>query len=118
MQEFLHNLARSLAWIQPFVIVAGTASFLTTATFALNSDIAGDRYLVPALLLCCWCLLVFTLVNMFSNPPPNVEQTRGFFKRLAVRIHRFVRNLVALSFLGLTMALIVLSYRLVAIGVG
>ncbi|MCB1672657.1 MAG: hypothetical protein R3F41_08990 [Gammaproteobacteria bacterium] len=118
MQEYLHNLALRLARIQPLVVLAGLAALLAAGSFALNPKLAGDRYLIPTILLCCWCLLVYTLINMFCATPPSLARTQGFFRRLAVRFQRLLRNLLALCFLGLTGALLVLSYKLAVTGVG
>jgi len=118
MLEKLHNLAVKLAWIQPVAVVAGLSALLAAGYLAIGQSALTDQYLIPAILLFCWCLLVFTLVGMFRAPPPVIDRSMGFFRRQLVRFHRFLRSLVALAFLSLTVALIVLSYRLVTIGIG
>jgi len=118
MLERLHNLAVRLAWVQPLAVVVGILALLASGYLAVGHDVLTERYLIPAILLFCWCLLVFTLVGMFREPPPAKDGRMGFFRRQLVRFQRFLRSLVALAFLALTAALVVLSYRLIVIGIG
>lgn len=118
MLEKLHNLAIRLIWVQPLAVVVGLLALLAVAFLAVGQGDLTDRYLIPAVLLFCWCLLVFSLVGMFRVAPPAVEEHTGFFRRLRIRIQRFLRFLLALAFLALTIALVFLSYRLVVLGIG
>lgn len=118
MLERLHSLAVKLAWIQPLAVFAGVLALLTSSYLAIGQDALTDQYLIPSILLFCWCLLVFTLVGMFRSPPPAKDASMGFFRRQSVRFNRFLRTLVALAFLSLTAALILLSYRLIVTGIG
>ena len=118
MLEKFHKLALKLAWIQPFTVVIGSLALV--AIGYLTSAGAGmtDRYLIPAILLFCWCLLVFTLISLFRLPPPAIGRETGFFRRQIIRLLRFFRTLLALAFLVLTGSLFVLSYKLVTTGIG
>jgi hypothetical protein len=118
MLEKLHRLAVRLAWIQPLAAVVGILALLVSAYLATGQETLTDQYLIPAILLFCWCLLIYTLVGMFITPPPVSEPGMGFFMRLRVRFYRLLRTLVAVAFLSLTVALALLSYRLISIGIG
>ena len=118
MLERLHKLALKLAWIQPLVVVVGLFALLASGYLAIGQDALTDQYLIPAILLFCWCLLVFTLVAMFLSPPPASDEHMGFFRRQLVKFKRFLVTLVALAFLALTVSLVVLSYRLIVTGIG
>ena len=118
MLEGLHRLALRLAWIQPLAVVIGFLALLASGYLATGQDVMTDQYLIPAILLFCWCLLVFTLVGMFRAAPPAKDESMGFFRRQYIKFQRFLRTLVALAFLALTFALVVLSYRLIITGIG
>ena len=118
MQEKLHELAIRLSWLQPLAAIAGISAFLVAGYIALDPGMALEQNLVPTILLSCWCLLVFTLISLFRAVPPTTDRSQGFFLRQKIRFHRFLRNIIAILFLVLTAALLVLSYRLLTIGVG
>ena len=118
MLERLHYLAVRLAWVQPLVVIIGFAALLASGYLATSKDALTEQYLIPVILLFCWCLLVFTLVGMFRAAPPVKDESMGFFRRQLVRFQRFLRTLLALAFLALTVALVVLSYKLINTGIG
>ena len=118
MQERLHHIATRLVWIQPLVTAVAIAALVAALFFAVAPDADAETWLIPALLLFCWSLLVVTLVSMFRTTPPAADRNTGFFRRQMIRLHRAFRNLLALAFLALSLALIILSYKLLAAGVG
>lgn len=118
MQEKLHELAVRLSWLQPLAAIAGLSAFLVAGYIALDPGMELERKLIPTILLSCWCLLVFTLISLFRANPPVVDRSQGFFLRQKIRFRRFLRNIIAVLFLVLTAALLILSYRLLVIGIG
>ncbi len=118
MLERLHALAVRLVWARPPAVIGGILALLFSTYLATGQDALTDKYLIPAILLFCWCLLVYTLVGVFMIQPPHSESGAGFFRRLRVGFHRFLRILMAMAFLALTMALALLSYRLISTGIG
>jgi hypothetical protein len=118
MLERLHNLAVRLAWVQPLAVTVGILALLVAGYLATGQETLTEQYLIPAILLFCWCLLIYTLVGMFITPPPVIEPGMGFFIRQRARFYRLLRTLVALAFLSLTVALALLSYRLISTGIG
>ncbi|MEZ5489971.1 MAG: hypothetical protein R3F50_06585 [Gammaproteobacteria bacterium] len=118
MQEKLHELAVRLTWLQPLAAIVGVSAFFVAGYVALDPGMELERKLVPTFLLSCWCLLVFTLVSLFRAIPPAIDNNQGFFLRQKIRLQHFLRNILALLFLILTVALLVLSYRLLVVGVG
>lgn len=118
MQEKLHELAVRLTWLQPLAAITGVSAFLVAGYIALDPGTELEPKLIPTFLLSCWCLLVFTLISLFRAIPPVIDNNQGFFLRQKIRLQRILRNIIALFFLVLTAALLVLSYRLLVIGVG
>jgi len=85
---------------------------------ALLLDRLGDAQFLISLILFCWCLLVYTMINWFHAPPPSLESASGYWQHLTFKIRRFLLLVMAVIFICLTVALAYLSYRLLISGVG
>lgn len=118
LTQRLHKLARRLSRYQSGVIVIGMLALLAAGAIAIDEQSPWEQWLIPSLLLCCWSLLVFILIDVFRVEVAEPDRSAGFLRRLQLRFHRLLRNLLALCFVGLTAALVVLSFKLLGTGVG
>lgn len=118
LTQRLHKLARRLSRFQSGVVVIGMLALLAAGAIAIDEQSPWEQWLIPSLLLCCWSLLVFILIDLFRVEVAEPDRSAGFLRRLQLRFHRLLRNLLALCFVGLTAALVVLSFKLLGTGVG
>jgi len=107
-----------LSRFQSGVVVIGMLALLAAGAIAIDEQSPWEQWLIPSLLLCCWSLLVFTLIDLFRVEVAEPDCSAGYLRRLQLRFHRLLRNLLALCFVGLTVALVVLSFKLLGTGVG
>jgi len=118
MLERFHHFALRFRWLQPAGLLVGSVSLLTAGYAAMSTAPGIDVLLIPAILAFCWSLLAISLTGAFEMQPPVVERGAGFFRRQWVRLQRALKILVAIGFMGLTVALIVVSFQLINAGLG
>jgi hypothetical protein len=75
----------------------------------------GDLFLVPAIIGLLWSLSGYAFILNFRSVPCWSEEARGLFKRLKLRLLRFWYWLLASLFLATTLALLLISIRLIRV---
>ncbi len=122
MLDRLHKYAFRLRWLRlPLVYLSVMAIVLAgyVTIFPVNpGESVNDSLFIPALLLFCWSILAFSLINVFQVAPPTVDSKLGFFRRQAAKFRRALRSIIALGFLLLSIALAVVSIKLMTTGLG
>ena len=112
----LHQLALKLRWTYPLLMLSGLAALGLSAWVALvSADNAEQTLLIPAVLAFGWCFLGLSFLNLFRSVPARLgPETKGFLQRLARQMHRGFLWLIAVAFIALTLALLLLSYKLLS----
>ena len=119
MLDRLHYFAEKFSWMRLVVVLPGAAAFLYAAYIVLASDEATtDQTFIPTLLLSFWCLLIYCLISVFRQGHPAIDSEAGFFRRLSIKFRRAIRAILALAFIGLTVSLVVVSFKLISTGLG
>lgn len=95
-----------LAFLSVFFFAGLLYIILTSTTHS------GDLFLLPAIIGLLWSLSGYAFILNFRSVPPWDSATGGFFKRLKLRLFRLWYWVLASLFLGTTLALIVISIRL------
>lgn len=97
------------------LIVLGAAALATALWIAIQSgDSAESSGLIPALLLCGWCVLLLSFVNLFHAVPPSAGPGLDWRARLAISLQRALLWGVGFGFLLLSLALVLVSYKLLS----
>ncbi len=109
-------LAQRLSPATPGFVAAAAVCFVAFWCVLLGtSPRVQDRYLVPLLLGLLWSLSAWSFVLNFKTVPDPAAAAVGVFERLQRRLQRVWCWLLALLFAATTGALLVLSFRVLAI---
>jgi hypothetical protein len=116
MIEILSLISRKHQWLRPFTLLVGAVCvcLFLYAIFSSSSH-SQDVYLIPSLIGFFWALLFNILVSAFLNVPKKPDSKDKLFKRLSVRIKRGCYHLLGIMFIILSLAVLVLSFKMVGI---
>jgi hypothetical protein len=115
MLHQLHSLAIRLRWTYPLLMIIGAMALAMTAWIAIGSDnSAEESWLIPAILLLGWCFLLLCFLNLFRVVPAIPVPGMGWRQRLLLRAQRGFLWAVALGFVMLTLALVVVTIKLLS----
>lgn len=70
-----------------------------------------DIYILPLICAFGWCVSLFGIAVSFRNPLPEIQTGDGFFRKLKIRIYRFINWFWSLSFLVITGMMFYISYK-------
>jgi uncharacterized membrane protein len=111
--KHLQGFARWLRPARPLFIGLGVLSFLIAAFLVLVGDPqSGDSLLLGVVVGLLWCLCALLLIDTFENVPPPASAEQRSLARLKRRIVRLWYALLALAFLGLSVAALLVSKRI------
>lgn len=91
------------------IMMLVTAWVLAGAPAALQ-----DRWLIPAVLVSVWLLLLASGLNMFAQVPTAAEPQMSWWTRVKTRLHRGLYHLFAWFMLLVSLSLIVVTFQLTA----
>lgn len=115
----LQGLAR---WLRPALpVLRGLAVllFLVAAYLVVFGDPQrSDAVLLPAIVGFLWCLCAAVFITTFESVPPPATADMAGWPRLKRGLARSWYGLLALVFLGLTVAGLLLTNRLVGEALG
>ena len=116
MIETLANFSSKLNWMKPLIILLGLGFFaLSCATVLGVQGIDSDVYLVPSVLAVIWSMLVLFMISTFPHVPPKPDKDIRLLMRFRIRLKRGIYYLLGLVFLVITLALLMLSFKLFGI---
>lgn len=73
-----------------------------------------DRWLIPAVLVTVWLLLLLSGLNMFAHVPATAGTQISWWARVKNRLHRSLYHLFAWFMLLVSLALVVVTFQLAA----
>lgn len=110
----LQGLARRLRPALRLFVGLGVLSLLLAACLVLFADPeTSDPLLLSSVVALLWCLCAAVFITTFETVPPPAGMSRRRWPRLKRGIARMWYRLLALAFLGLTIAALLLSKRLI-----
>jgi hypothetical protein len=116
MLNTLSELASKLHWLKPIAYFLGLGTLaLVIKSLFFSAANTGDVYLIPGVLGFIWSLLLISMLLIFPGTPGQPVKTDKFFRRIKIRIIRGVYFLLALLFIGLTLAILLLSLKLIGV---
>lgn len=113
MLNTLISISSKLYWMKP--IVALCAVFSLATFFCSLFDIgylSDETFLIPALAGFIWSVLFFVLLSAFTNIPDKSDKKYTFLLRIRHWFLIFGYKILAVIFLLMTAAGLVLSFRL------
>lgn len=115
----LDTLQRLAQWMQPaarYLSVAAVILLLTCLGLLLLTagGERGDRLLLPAIAGLVWCIFGYVFIQTFESvPAPPGAEIRGW-RMLKRRLARAGHWLLAIVFLGATIAALTLTNRIIS----
>lgn len=96
--------------------VAGLIIMTAVTVWVLVGAPAGqqDRWLIPAVLVSVWLLLLASGLNMFARVPAMAESHLSWWARVKIRLHRGLYHLFAWFMLLVSLSLVVVTLQLTA----
>lgn len=75
----------------------------------------NSGYLIASVLALLWSLATVCLVSTFPHVPSKPSKELRFFRRVKVRLVRFVFHIAAWVFVGLSLTIVWVSWRLASV---
>jgi len=117
--QHLQGFARWLRPARPLFIGLALLSFFIAAFLVLFGDPqSGDSLLLGVVVGLLWCLCALLLIDTFENVPPPASAEQRSLARLKRHIVRLWYALLALAFLGLSIAALLVSKRILGEALG
>ena len=116
MIETLESISKKLRWTKPLVLIIGLICFILffAAIFELKG-LNSDIYLIPSVLGVAWAALFFFLLSTFPYVPAKPNKDEKYFAKLKIRVKRVLYHLLSVIFIVLTIAVIIVSFKLLSI---
>ena len=110
MIERLQRIATFLARFRLVMFVlAGFCTLILLLSVVENPWLQGDALLVPAIIVLCWALILYSASELFLIVPDRAKNEDRFGRRLALWLRRLL-----LSFLGLLTVLCVVAMMILS----
>ena len=116
MLERLQRLAVVLRSLRGLLVTLALLSLgLVLSSLLENPWWQAQHWLIPGITGLLWCLVLYSLSFLFLAVPPKPDATMNWRQRVSTRLHRVISWVLAVIFLGLSLALVALSYQLLRI---
>lgn len=113
MIERLQRIATFLRPLRLLIFVIGGFSIVVLLLSLFeNPWLIGDRLLIPSILGFCWSATLYSISKLFAVVPGKPNAGAGFRDRLSIRLRRGGLWILAVLTVGLTIAVVVLSFEL------
>jgi hypothetical protein len=113
MLERMQGHARRWMLLRPLLLVLALLSFGALLAVLLTSATqAEDVYLIPALVLFLWCIMLHAFLSLFAQVPAPVVTTLPWRERMLMRCKRTFYYLFLCLFAALSALLLLTSWQL------
>jgi hypothetical protein len=113
MLETLQGIARRWQRTRPLLLLGALLALAAALRVLLTSSSqAEDIYLIPALLLFLWCLMLHAFLSLFAQVPPPAVTALPWRQRMVARSRRAFHYLFLLLFALLSLGLLLASWQL------
>lgn len=118
MIERLHSIAKILFPLRHVFMVGAVAASLYGGFRLLSPDpLADDSGFLFALVVFIWCGLLFSVIQIFRNTPPQIEVETGIIQRTLSKLRRGLYWLVAVLMILVTVLVVVASFQFLRIAI-
>lgn len=115
MIERLQRIATILRPLRPILLLLAAASAgLMGLSLIDNPLISSDQWLIPAIAAMLWSLTLFSM-SFFFLDVPVVDSSMAWRVRLSRKMRRAALWVLGLLFVGLSFALLLLTYQLLRV---
>ena len=116
MIDKLQRIAQAIQILRLPSIAVGLISLasMVMIMFISNSH-ESDRFLIPSIVGLLWAISTYSFIVTFRSVPEKANKSLKFFSKLKRIINRGWYWFIGLVFLGTTMAVMFVTYRMVSI---
>jgi len=119
MVDLIDRLGRIAVIVQRgrwlWIALALAAAVLIAASVVENPWLEDDRWLMPGIVALCWPLTLLSFGRLFDSVPPAATDDMSWRGRLSRRLHRGMLWLLGLAMIGLTLAVLLLTWQLLRV---
>tara|TARA_B110000444_G_scaffold259879_1_gene305017 strand:+ start:305 stop:661 length:357 start_codon:yes stop_codon:yes gene_type:complete len=116
MIERLQRIATILVKFRlPIFVMAGFSLLVLVLSVLDNPLLGNDSLLMPAIIGFCWALLLYSTGELFRDIPSKAGTETTFLRRMALRVRRGIRWMLAMLIIMSAAALFILSYKLMRV---
>ncbi len=119
MIDKLQGIAKAIQILRLPSIAVGLISLASmVAIIFISKSHESDRFLIPSIVVLLWAISTFTFIVNFRSVPKKANKSMKFFSKLKRNINRSWHWFIGVVFVGTTIAVMVLSFRMVSIWIG
>ena len=116
MIDKFQKFAQAIQFLRLPSIAVGLFSLASIVVIIFTSKShEGDHFLIPSFVGLLWSLSTHSFIVTFYSVPERAVKTMSFFSRLKRNINRGWYWFISIVFLGTTLSVIVVTYRMVSI---
>ena len=116
MIDSFSKIANALQILRIPSVAIGLISLLILITTIISSKShAEDLYLIPSAVGVLWSLATYSFLVNFRSVPEKADPSWKFFQRFKRNIARSGYWLMGIFFIGTTIGVLTMSYRMIAI---
>jgi hypothetical protein len=116
MIERLQRIATILARFRlPLFVLAGFSLVVFVISVLDNPLLDNDGLLMPAILVFCWALMLYSTGELFQEIPDKAGSEATFRRRMGVRVRRGILWILGLLTIVSAAGLLILSYQLMRV---
>ena len=98
-----------------WLLLVAASSVIVAASAVSNPWLADDRWLMPGVVGLCWSQTLLSFGRLFESVPPPAARGMAWRSRLARSLQRGLLRLLGLAMLGLSAAVLVLTWQLLRV---
>ena len=119
MIDKLQGIAKAIQILRLPSIAVGLISLASmVAIIFISKSHESDRFLIPSIVVLLWAISTYTFIVNFRSVPKKANKSMKFFSKLKRYINRSWHWFIGVVFVGTTIAVMVLSFRMVSIWIG
>lgn len=116
MIDKLQRIAKAIQILRlPSLFVGATALALLVVIILVLAPPQGDRLVIPCIVGLLWGLSMYVFIVTFGTVPERPGPELTFFSKLKQKFVRTWYGLIGLFFIGATIAIIIITIRMVLI---
>jgi Mn2+/Fe2+ NRAMP family transporter len=115
----IQGIAKAIQILRLPSIAVGLISLASmVAIIFISKSHESDRFLIPSIVVLLWAISTYTFIVTFRSVPKKANKSMKFFSKLKRNINRSWHWFIGVVFVGTTVAVMVLTFRMVSIWLG
>ena len=116
MIDKLQGIAQAIQILRLPSIAVGLISLASmVAIMFISKSHDSDRFLIPSIVSLLWAISTYSFIVTFRSVPEKANKSLKFFSKLKRNINRGWYWFISVVFLGTTVAVIFVTFRMVSI---